>query len=141
MPLNSLLLIACSVIPPAWLKLFNAQEVNQLLGGGEMGVLDVTDMAAHAQYSGGYSKDNSTIKLFWKVGCSSRCMHYAHMQHHSPVKYGEIRAEDVTDMGCCDKLDIGKWSRGQREMMKSHSMSTLATFALSSGLLKACRST
>ena len=88
----------CQVIPPAWLKLFNAQEVNQLLGGGEMGVLDVTDMAAHAQYSGGYSKDNSTIKLFWKVGCSSRCMHYAHMQHHSPVKYGEIRAEDVTDM-------------------------------------------
>ena len=56
------------MIPPSWLKLFNTREVNQLLGGGEGGVLDVADMAAHAQYSGGYSKDHATIKLFWKVG-------------------------------------------------------------------------
>lgn len=55
------------VIPPGWLKLFNPQEVNQLLGGGESGVLDVADMAAHAHYSGGYSKDHATVKLFWKV--------------------------------------------------------------------------
>ena len=56
------------MIPPSWLKLFNTQEVNQLLGGGESGVLDIADMAAHAQYSGGYSKDHATVKLFWKVG-------------------------------------------------------------------------
>ncbi|KAL3151218.1 hypothetical protein ABBQ38_013059 [Trebouxia sp. C0009 RCD-2024] len=55
------------VIPPSWLKLFNPQEVNQLLGGGENEVVDVTDMAAHTCYSGGYSKDHATIKLFWKV--------------------------------------------------------------------------
>ena len=62
------------VIPPSWLKLFNTQEVNQLLGGGESGALDVADMAAHAQYSGGYSKDHATVKLFWKVG-STTAMH------------------------------------------------------------------
>ena len=60
--------VCCQVIPSSWLKLFNTQEVNQLLGGGESGVLDVADMAAHAQYSGGYSKDHATVKLFWKVG-------------------------------------------------------------------------
>ncbi len=27
----------------------------------------VTDMAAHAQYSGGYNKNHPTIKIFWKV--------------------------------------------------------------------------
>lgn len=55
------------VIPCEWLKLFNTQEVNQLLGGGENAALDVTDMAAHAQYSGGYNKNHPTIKIFWKV--------------------------------------------------------------------------
>ncbi|KAL0028291.1 hypothetical protein WJX79_007793 [Trebouxia sp. C0005] len=55
------------VIPSEWLKLFNTQEVNQLLGGGESAALDVTDMAAHAQYSGGYSQTHPTIKIFWKV--------------------------------------------------------------------------
>ena len=61
------LCMCCQVISPSWLKLFNTQEVNQLLGGGESGVVDVADMAAHAQYSGGYSKDHATVKLFWKV--------------------------------------------------------------------------
>ena len=55
------------VIPASWLKMFNPLEVNELLGGGESGALNVQDMAAHAQYSGGYSKDDSTVKLFWKV--------------------------------------------------------------------------
>lgn len=63
---------AClQVIPPGWLKLFNTQEVNQLLGGGESGAMDISDMAAHAQYSGGYSKDHPTVKIFWKVRCWS----------------------------------------------------------------------
>ena len=55
------------MIPPGWLKLFNPHEVNQLLGGGENGVVDVADMAAHTRYSGGYNKDHATIKIFWKV--------------------------------------------------------------------------
>eukprot|EP00887_Chlorella_sp_A99_P004884 scaffold4.g4884.t1 len=58
------------VIPPAWLRLFSAGEVNQLLGGGEGGLVDVDDMQAHAQYRrvfGGYSASSATIQHFWKV--------------------------------------------------------------------------
>ena len=55
------------VIPSAWLRLFNPREVNQLLSGGEGGGVDAEDMQRHATYSGGYSADSQTIKLFWKV--------------------------------------------------------------------------
>jgi len=55
------------VIPSAWLRLFNSKEVNELLSGGEGGGVDATDMQRHATYSGGYSADSQTIKLFWKV--------------------------------------------------------------------------
>ena len=55
------------VIPASWLRLFNPKELNELIGGGEAGLLDVDDMAAHTKYSGGYSESHATIKLFWKV--------------------------------------------------------------------------
>ena len=55
------------VIPSAWLRLFNPKEVNELLSGGEGGGVDAGDMQRHATYSGGYSADSQTIKLFWKV--------------------------------------------------------------------------
>lgn len=72
------------VIPCEWLKLFNTQEVNQLLGGGENAALDVTDMAAHAQYSGGYNKNHPTIKIFWKVWVQMSNVTYmaAHAQYN-----------------------------------------------------------
>ena len=63
--------LGLQVIPPRWLRLFNAREVNQLLAGGESGGLDVADMRLHAHYSGGYRADSPTIKLFWKVGRST----------------------------------------------------------------------
>lgn len=67
------------VIPSSWLKMFNPHEVNELLGGGESGTLNVQDMAAHANYSGGYSKDDPTVKLFWKVISSIPALgHVAH---------------------------------------------------------------
>lgn len=47
--------------------MFNPLEVNELLGGGENGALSVQDMAMHTQYSGGYSKNDPAVKLFWKV--------------------------------------------------------------------------
>ena len=56
------------VIPSAWLRLFNPKEVNELLSGGEGGGVDAQDMQRHATYSGGYSADSQTIRLFWKVG-------------------------------------------------------------------------
>ena len=78
------------MISPSWLKLFNIQEVNQLVGGGESGVLDVTDMAAHAQYSGGYSKDHATIRLFWKVDSKTAT-------HRKPPRLAAVL--------CCAMLD------------------------------------
>jgi hypothetical protein len=51
-----------------WLRLFNPREVNQLLSGGEGGNLDVDDWRKHTEYSGGYTADCHTIRIFWKVG-------------------------------------------------------------------------
>jgi hypothetical protein len=59
------------VIPSAWLRLFNPKEVNELLSGGEGGGVDAADMQRHAMYSGGYSAESQTIKLFWKVRLSN----------------------------------------------------------------------
>ena len=59
------------VVPSAWLRLFNPKEVNELLSGGEGGGVDAQDMQRHATYSGGYSADSQTIRLFWKVGSPS----------------------------------------------------------------------
>lgn len=55
------------VIPPAWLRIFSAPEINQLLAGGESGGIDVADMKAHTCYSGGYNESDHTIRNFWKV--------------------------------------------------------------------------
>lgn len=38
------------VIPPSWLRLFSPSELNQLLGGGEGGDIDVADMIRYTQY-------------------------------------------------------------------------------------------
>ncbi|KAK9789956.1 hypothetical protein WJX73_003575 [Symbiochloris irregularis] len=54
-------------IPSAWLRLFSAPEVNQLLAGGRGGAIDVADMRAHTHYSGGYTATSDTVRLFWKV--------------------------------------------------------------------------
>ena len=59
------------MIPAAWLRLFNQVEVNELLSGGASGGADPDDMRAHAVYSGGYSPDSRTVKLFWQVGDSA----------------------------------------------------------------------
>ena len=55
------------MIPAAWLRLFNQVELNELLSGGASGGSDPKDMRAHTVYSGGYSPDSRTIKLFWQV--------------------------------------------------------------------------
>jgi HECT-domain (ubiquitin-transferase) len=55
------------VVPPAWLRLFSPREINQLLGGGEGGGIDITDWKKNTQYGGGYSSMSRTVHLFWKV--------------------------------------------------------------------------
>ncbi|KAK4776106.1 hypothetical protein SAY87_024067 [Trapa incisa] len=65
------------LISPSWLKLFNANEFNQLLSGGKIDI-DVDDLRKNTHYTGGYSEGSRTIKLFWEVMQSfvprERCM-------------------------------------------------------------------
>ncbi|KAG8376644.1 hypothetical protein BUALT_Bualt09G0084900 [Buddleja alternifolia] len=65
------------LISPSWLKLFNANEFNQLLSGGDHDI-DVEDLRKNTQYTGGYSEGSRTVKLFWEVFAGfeprERCM-------------------------------------------------------------------
>ncbi|CAN8254660.1 unnamed protein product [Cochlearia groenlandica] len=65
------------LISPAWLKLFNSHEFNQLLSGGNHDI-DVDDLRRNTKYTGGYSDSSRTIKIFWEVikgfEPSERCM-------------------------------------------------------------------
>ncbi|OAX36693.1 HECT-domain-containing protein [Rhizopogon vinicolor AM-OR11-026] len=54
------------MIDPKWLRMFNQQELQILLGGVNAPV-DVQDLRAHTQYGGLYGDDESTIQMFWKV--------------------------------------------------------------------------
>ncbi|KAJ9181481.1 hypothetical protein P3X46_009608 [Hevea brasiliensis] len=49
------------LISPSWLKLFNANEFNQVVD------IDVDDLRNNTRYTGGYSEGSWTIKLFWEV--------------------------------------------------------------------------
>ncbi|KAH7673883.1 HECT domain-containing protein [Dioscorea alata] len=53
------------LISPSWLSLFNANEFNQLLSGGEHD-FDVEDLKINTKYTGGYSEGSRTVKLFWE---------------------------------------------------------------------------
>jgi len=54
------------MIDPKWLRMFNQQELQILLGGVNAPV-DVQDLRAHTQYGGLYSDDEPTMQMFWKV--------------------------------------------------------------------------
>ncbi|KAI5061390.1 hypothetical protein GOP47_0023895 [Adiantum capillus-veneris] len=54
------------IISPAWLSLFNARELNQLISGGEHD-FDVDDLKANTKYTGGFTETSRTIKQFWEV--------------------------------------------------------------------------
>ena len=55
------------LIPRCWLQLFSARELNQLISGDVDADVDVADMAAHAQYGGGFHASSRTVTLFWEV--------------------------------------------------------------------------
>jgi ubiquitin-protein ligase E3 C len=56
-----------SVIPPRWVAMFSPGELSTLLSGSRNPRLDVGDLAAHAAYSGGYTRDHPTVKALWEV--------------------------------------------------------------------------
>ncbi|KAL1745181.1 HECT-domain-containing protein [Schizophyllum fasciatum] len=54
------------MIDPKWLRMFNQQEVQILIGGANAPV-DLDDLREHTNYGGLYDDNESTIQIFWKV--------------------------------------------------------------------------
>ena len=41
------------LIRPTWLRLFGPRELNDLISGGNRGVIDLADLKKHTKYAGG----------------------------------------------------------------------------------------
>ncbi|KAG9308894.1 HECT-domain-containing protein [Chiua virens] len=54
------------MIDPKWLRMFNQQELQILLGGVNAPV-DLDDLRQHTNYGGLYDNDEPTIQTFWEV--------------------------------------------------------------------------
>nr|GAT53416.1 HECT-domain-containing protein [Mycena chlorophos] len=54
------------IIDPKWLKMFNQQELQQLIGGTDQPI-DIDDLAGNTQYGGLYDANHPTIVSFWRV--------------------------------------------------------------------------
>jgi ubiquitin-protein ligase E3 C len=55
-----------SVVPLLWLKLFNHNEL-QVIVGGDTQEIDLSDLKAHTVYGGEFTADHPTVNLFWKI--------------------------------------------------------------------------
>ncbi|PPQ97471.1 hypothetical protein CVT26_002819, partial [Gymnopilus dilepis] len=54
------------MIDPKWLRMFNRQEV-QVLIGGVNSPIDMDDLRQHTNYGGLYDDNHETIEMFWRV--------------------------------------------------------------------------
>ncbi|KIK81041.1 hypothetical protein PAXRUDRAFT_833139 [Paxillus rubicundulus Ve08.2h10] len=54
------------MVDPKWLRMFNQQELQILLGGVNAPV-DLKDLRQHTHYGGLYDDNEPTIQVFWKV--------------------------------------------------------------------------
>ena len=50
-----------------WLNMFTPAELRLLISGNRAGSMDVDDMAANCDFSGGYDASHPTIRAFWSV--------------------------------------------------------------------------
>ncbi|KAF8531258.1 hypothetical protein JB92DRAFT_2852681 [Gautieria morchelliformis] len=57
------------IIDPKWLRMFNQQEV-QILVGGVNAPIDLDDLRENCNYGGLYDDNEDTIRMFWKVANS-----------------------------------------------------------------------
>ncbi|KAI1794750.1 HECT-domain-containing protein [Ganoderma leucocontextum] len=57
------------IIDPKWLRMFNQQEL-QILLGGVNSPIDLEDLRANTQYGGLYDDHQHTITMFWEVADS-----------------------------------------------------------------------
>uniref|UniRef100_A0A0D9WD29 HECT-type E3 ubiquitin transferase n=1 Tax=Leersia perrieri TaxID=77586 RepID=A0A0D9WD29_9ORYZ len=54
------------LIPNEWINMFNEHEI-QVLISGSLESLDIDDLRANTNYSGGYHPDHELIDIFWEV--------------------------------------------------------------------------
>lgn len=54
------------LIEPSWIRMFNQQEL-QLLLGGVATPIDLKDLQKSVVYSGGYALEHPTIQMFWEI--------------------------------------------------------------------------
>ncbi|EFN56484.1 hypothetical protein CHLNCDRAFT_57693 [Chlorella variabilis] len=54
------------LIKPEWVRMFSEEELQMLISGGQQG-LDIEDMQANVQYSGGYHEEHPVIREFWRA--------------------------------------------------------------------------
>ncbi|GAX81158.1 hypothetical protein CEUSTIGMA_g8591.t1 [Chlamydomonas eustigma] len=55
-----------ALVRPQWVSMFNAEELQLLMGGSEEG-LNLEDMKRNINYEGGYHEDHPVVKLFWEA--------------------------------------------------------------------------
>ena len=58
------------LIHPAWVTMFNGEELQKLISGGAALGLDLDDLRHHVVYASGYADDHPVIQTFWQVGGS-----------------------------------------------------------------------
>lgn len=56
-----------AIIKPSWLRMFNQNELQTLVGGDMKSKVDIEDLRQNTVYGGLYDDDHPTIKLFWDV--------------------------------------------------------------------------
>ena len=55
-----------AVVPPGWLRLFSAPELQRLVNGDDAPV-DVGDLRKHTRYAAGYNAMSPTVRDLWAV--------------------------------------------------------------------------
>lgn len=50
-----------------WLNMFTPAELRLLISGNRTGSMDIADMAASCEFSGGYDSSHPTIQILWSV--------------------------------------------------------------------------
>ncbi|PSC67747.1 E3 ubiquitin-ligase UPL6 [Micractinium conductrix] len=55
-----------TLIKPEWVRMFNEEELQMLISGGQQG-LDLADVRAHVQYAGGYHQEHPVIAALWEA--------------------------------------------------------------------------
>ncbi|KJE88758.1 ubiquitin protein ligase [Capsaspora owczarzaki ATCC 30864] len=70
-----------TIVPTDWLQLFDQDELQAFISGGE-GLVDIEDLRENTVYQGSYSQTHPTILMFWDVVRS-----FDHVQRRDLLKF------------------------------------------------------